>query len=85
MTELQSTKCTVGTQLLLNFLGYKNATDQYIYIAQKKDGDRSKDKGRRVCLGGKIYSTPCRASCFASVDLKEKVEIILFFNIVGAE
>ena len=24
---------------------------------------------------------PCRASCFASVDLEEKVEFILFFQI----
>ena len=31
----------------------------------KKNGDRSKGKFRRVCLGGKI---PCRASCFSSVD-----------------
>ena len=31
-------------------------------------------------MGGKIGSIPCRASCFASVDLKEKVEFILFFQ-----
>ena len=30
-------------------------------------------------LGGRIYSIPCRASCFASGDLEEKVEFILFF------
>ena len=45
----------------------------------KKDGDRSKGKGRRVCLGGRIYSIPCRASCFDSVDFEEKVRFILFF------
>ena len=30
-------------------------------------------------LGGRIYLIPCRASCFASGDLEEKVEFILFF------
>ena len=48
---------------------------------KKKDGERSKGKGRRVCLGDRIYSVPCRASCFALVDLEEKVEFILFFHI----
>ena len=48
---------------------------------KKKDGDRSKGKGRRVCLGGRIYLIPCRASCCASVDLEEKVEFILSFQI----
>ena len=47
----------------------------------QKDGARSKGKGRRVCLGGRICSISCRASCFASVDLEEKVEFILFFQI----
>ena len=40
----------------------------------KKDGERSKGKGHRVSLGGRMYSIPCRASCFAAVDLEEKVE-----------
>ena len=54
----------------------------YIYffypVPQQKDGDSS--KGRRVCLGGRICLIPCRASCFALVYLKEKVEFIHFFN-----
>ena len=29
----------------------------------KKDGDRSKGKGRRVSLGGRICSIPCCTSC----------------------
>ena len=36
---------------------------------QKKDKIRRQGKGHRVCLGGKICSIPCRAGCFASVDL----------------
>ena len=35
----------------------------------KKDKDSRKGKGRRCCLGGRIYSIPCRTSCFAQVDL----------------
>ena len=35
-------------------------------------------KAKVLCLGGKIYSISCRASCFASVDLKEKDEFNLF-------
>ena len=31
--------------------------------------------------GGRIYAIPCRASCLALVDLEEKVEFILFFQI----
>ena len=47
---------------------------------KKEEGDRSKGKGRRIsCLGGQIRSIPCRANCFASVDLEETVELILFF------
>ena len=42
-----------------------------------------KGKGRRICLGGKIYSIPCRASCFASVDLEEKNEFNLFMQVLG--
>ena len=33
-------------------------------IAQKKDKDRTKGKGRRVCLGDRIYSYPCHARYF---------------------
>ena len=49
--------------------------------SMKKDGERRKGKGRRVFLGGRIYSFPCRASCLAFVDWEEKVEFILFFQI----
>ena len=35
-------------------------------------------------FGDRIYSVPYRASCFASVDLEEKVEFILFFQIDNA-
>ena len=61
---------------------------------QNKDKDRRKRKGHRFCLGGRIYSIPCLASCFAlgdlndmydelrQDDLKEKDEFILFFKIV---
>ena len=52
------------------------STHTHCSIPQKKDGDISKGKGRRW-LGAKIYSIPCRASCFASVDLKEKDEFNL--------
>ena len=55
------------------------STHGHCSIPQKKDGDISKGKGRRW-LGGKIYSIPCRASCFATVDLKEKDEFSLFSN-----
>ena len=32
-------------------------------------------------LGGKIYSIPCHASCFTSVDLAETVEFNRFFQL----
>ena len=32
-----------------------------------------------LLFGGRIYSIPCRASCFASVDLEGKVEFLPFF------
>ena len=51
------------------------------FLAKKKDGERSKGKGRHVCLGDRVFSNPCRASCFVSVDMKEKLEFILFFQI----
>ena len=47
-----------------------------------KDGERSQGEGRRVCLGGRIYSIPCRASYFALVYLEEQGELNLFFQIV---
>ena len=36
-------------------------------------------QGRRVGLGGKICSIPCRASCFVSVYMEEMVEFNRFF------
>ena len=36
---------------------------------QKKDKDRRKGKGRRFCLGGRIYLIPCSPSCFALDNL----------------
>ena len=44
-----------------------------------EEGWREKQRQRSSRLfGGRIYSIPCRASCFASVDLEEMVEFILF-------
>ena len=40
----------------------------------KNDGDRSKGKCRRVCMGDRIFLIPCQAICFASVVLEEKDE-----------
>ena len=45
----------------------------------KKDLDRSKGKGRRICLGGRIYSIPCRTRGFASVVLEEQDDFNLCF------
>ena len=42
-----------------------------VSMAEEKDGERNRGKGRCVCLGGKIYRFPSRASYFASVDLEE--------------
>ena len=61
---------------------------------EKTDKGRRKGKGRRLCLEGRIYSIPCRASSFTLDDLtylleqlhqddmKEKDKFILFFKIV---
>ena len=38
-----------------------------LYSAEKKNNNRKKDKGRRCCLSDRIYSVPCRASCFAQI------------------
>ena len=37
----------------------------------KKDKDRRKGKGRRFCLGGRIYSIPCRTSCFEKDNFEQ--------------
>ena len=66
------------------FMGHGKVTADDL-PAQKKDGDRGKGKGRRVCLGGRIYSIPCRPSCFTLVDLEEKVDFILLFQIDGGK
>ena len=55
------------------------------FVTQKKDLCRSKGKGRRVCLGGTLYSIPCRASYFASVDLDEQDEVNRFYQINRAK
>ena len=51
-------------------------------MSQKKDKDRSKGKGRRLCLGERIYSISCRASYFAKDGLEEQDEFITFFQII---
>ena len=38
------------------------------------DKIKRQGKGRRVYLGGKICPIPCRASCFASVDLEKLLD-----------
>ena len=52
----------------------------YIQKKKKKDGEKSYGKSRRSCLVGRFCLIPCRASCFALVDLEETVEFILFFQ-----
>ena len=49
---------------------------------KKKDKDRREGKGRRLCLGGRIYSIPSRANHFAYGDFEESDEFILFFQII---
>ena len=48
--------------------GFLSLSFSYL-LSQQRGGERSKGKGRRVCLVGRIFSIPNRASCFASVDL----------------
>ena len=62
-------------------IGEVGMTEWVGFEAETKDGERSKDKGRRVCFGDKIYSIPCRARCFTSVDLAETVEFNRFFQL----
>ena len=50
-------------------------------MSQKKDRIRRQGKGRRVCLGERSCSIPCRARCLASVYLKKWDEFDLFFQI----
>ena len=58
----------------------RNGAGQY-QQPQKKDGIRRQGKDRRICFRGRICSIPCRASCFALVYLKEKLQFVLFFLI----
>ena len=47
-----------------------------------------KTKGRHVCLGGgggRIYSIPGRASCFALVDLEERLNSSYTFKLIVAK
>ena len=62
-------------------------TKPYMYLiqtkqSQKKDKYRRKCKGHHFCLGGRICSIPCRASCFAQADFEEQDEFKLFFQII---
>ena len=50
---------------------YIQMVDITTNIQTKKDKDRRKGKGRRCCLGGRIYSIPCRTSYFALDDFEE--------------
>ena len=53
-----------------------------IDILKKKDKNRRKGKGRRLCLGNRIYKIPCRASDLLQDDFEEMDEFILFFQII---
>ena len=45
-----------------------------------EEGWREKQRQRSSCLfGGQNLSIPCHISCFAPVDLEERVEFIRFF------
>ena len=48
---------------------------QLIDSAQKKNNNRSKGKGRRCCLGDRIYSMPCHAICCALGQFEEQDEL----------
>ena len=55
----------VGTAQILAILPNKELGPTYtdgVVRPKKKDKDRRKDKSRRYCLGGRIYSIPCHAS-----------------------
>ena len=58
-------------------MGTLPTTYQPVYqYTQKRDLYRRVGKGRRCCLGDRIASTPCRASCFSPGRFEE---FILFF------
>ena len=46
-----------------------------------EEGFMQQQRSSPFWLGGRIYSIPCHASYFASVDLKEYEEFNLFFQI----
>ena len=45
------------------------------FAAQKKDKYRRKGKGRRCCLGDRIYFILCRTSCYALARFEEQYEL----------
>ena len=68
-TEADATKYTVvaATTKIAVWLNASYFERTYTVLlffsrAYKKDRDRRKCKGRRFCLGDRIYSIPCRAS-----------------------
>ena len=56
-------------------MGNMCSWNRAICTAYKKDKDRRNGKGRCFCLVSIIYSIPCRASCFALDNLKNKDEL----------
>ena len=75
----------VGTAQILAILPNKELGPTYtdgVVRPKKKDKDIRKGKSRRYCLGGRIYSIPCRASYLPQDDFEEKDEFILFFQII---
>ena len=51
------------------------------YTHRRRSDTQAKAKVGTSVWGGKIYSIPCRASCFALVYLEENFELIIFFQI----
>ena len=53
--------------------GYDAMSTGGLVKSQKKDKDRRKGKGCRFCLGGRIYSMPCCASCLLRTILNNRM------------
>ena len=49
---------------------YINYKQNEILFARRRIKTEEKAKGRRFCLGGRIYLIPCCASCFAMDDFE---------------
>ena len=49
------------------------ASELMDYSHKRRIKDRSKGKGRRFCLGDRIYSIPCRASYCARFEKKDEL------------